>query len=64
MVKTSGSRTLTVEQGSRDALRFDPEEMMIEDVLAVIRGAIEDKKGENVRILDLEEQVDYLDYVI
>ena len=40
------------------------EELAIEDVLHFIKQAIEDKKGEDVLVLDLEGQVDYLDYLI
>jgi ribosome-associated protein len=43
---------------------IDPEDMSIEEVLAIIRSALEDKKGEEVLIMDLEEQVDYLDYLV
>ena len=39
-------------------------DLEMEDVLALVAGALEDKKGEGVLVLDVQEQVDYLDYLI
>ena len=39
-------------------------EPSIEELLKIIKDAIEDKKGEEVTILDLSGVVDYLDYLV
>jgi ribosome-associated protein len=39
-------------------------DLAMDDVLRIIRTAIEEKKGEQVTILDLTGQVDYLDYIV
>jgi ribosome-associated protein len=39
-------------------------DLSMEDVLGITVRAIEDKKGEDVLILDLTDQLDYLDYMI
>lgn len=40
------------------------DDLSMEDVLSRIRQAIEDKRGEQILILDLIGQVDYLDYLV
>jgi len=40
------------------------DELTMHDVLALIVRSIEEKKGENPQVLDLEEQLDYLDYLV
>jgi ribosome-associated protein len=64
MVNTSGAKTLTAKHNASAVPAIDADDMSIEDVLGLIKKAIEDRKGEDVRILDLEEQVDYLDYLV
>jgi ribosome-associated protein len=47
--------------------RLEPpvdDDLTMDGVLRLIRDAIEDKRGEQIRILDMAEQVDYLDYLI
>jgi ribosome-associated protein len=39
-------------------------EPSIEELLKIVRDAIEDKKGERVTLLDLSGVVDYLDYLV
>jgi ribosome-associated protein len=39
-------------------------DLEIEDVLALAASALDEKKGENLLVLDVSEQVDYLDYLI
>ena len=39
-------------------------ELEMEDVLALAARALDEKKGENLLVLDVTEQVDYLDYLI
>jgi ribosome-associated protein len=38
--------------------------LYMEDVLRIVRDAIDSKKGEQIQILDLRELVDYLDYIV
>jgi len=58
-------RSLEVEQSTLPAIEsIDPEDMHLEDVLAVIRQALEEKKGEEISILDLEDVIDYTDYMV
>jgi ribosome-associated protein len=40
------------------------DELTMEDVLAIVSRAVDEKKGENLRILDVREQLDYLDYMV
>jgi ribosome-associated protein len=63
--KPETTRSLEVEQSTLPAVEsIDPEDMTLEDVLAVIRKALDDKKGEDVSILDLEDVIDYTDYMV
>jgi ribosome-associated protein len=39
-------------------------DLEIEDVLALAAGALDEKKGESLLVLDLRGQVDYLDYLV
>jgi ribosome-associated protein len=58
-------RSLEVEQAALPALEsIDPEDMHLEDVLAIIRHALDEKKAEQVAILDLEDVIDYTDYMV
>jgi len=40
------------------------DDISMEEVLATVVAAIEDKKGEQPVVLDLENQLDYLDYIV
>lgn len=40
------------------------DDLTMDEVLAIVVAAIEDKKGEQPVVLDLENQLDYLDYII
>jgi len=42
----------------------DDDDLYMEDVLRIVYEAIDSKKGENIVMLDLREQVDYLDYIV
>jgi ribosome-associated protein len=58
-------RSLEVEPAALPALAsIDPEDMHLEDVLAIIRHALDEKKAEQVAILDLEDVIDYTDYMV
>jgi ribosome-associated protein len=64
-VDTPLKSSLTVEPAALPAIEsIDPEDMTLEDVLAVIRKALDDKKGEELAILDLEGVIDYTDYMV
>jgi ribosome-associated protein len=64
-VEEKAPRSLEVEPSALPAIEsIDPEDMHLEDVLAIIRTALDDKKGENVAILDLEDIIDYTDYMV
>ncbi len=39
-------------------------DLEIEDVLALAAGALDEKKGEGLLVLDVTNQIDYLDYLI
>jgi ribosome-associated protein len=59
------TRSLEVEPSTLPAIEsIVAEDMTLEDVLAVIRRALDDKKGEDVAILDLEDVIDYTDYMV
>src|SRR5688572_23762402 len=65
VLENKTARTLEVEQSTLPAVEsIDPEDMSLEDVLAIVRKAIDDKKGEHVAILDLEDVIDYTDYMV
>ncbi len=58
-------RLQEVQPGSLPPVEgIDTEDMSLEDVLAVIRQALDDKKAEQVTILDLEDVIDYTDYMV
>jgi ribosome-associated protein len=64
-VEFHAPHALEVEQSRLPAIAsIDPEDMSIEDVLAIVRQALDDKKGEQIAILDLEDIVDYTDYMV
>jgi ribosome-associated protein len=46
------------------ANRVIEDDLSMQDALAAITRAIEDKRGEQTLVLDLSGQVDYLDYLI
>ena len=49
------------QQSNRPPLDAD---LTMEDVLKIAIAAIEDKKGEDAVVLNLTEQLDYIDYII
>jgi ribosome-associated protein len=55
-----------VKAAKRTAVRAaaGADELTMTDVLGIIRRAIEDKRGDQVLVLDLTGQVDYLDYIV
>ncbi|MCC7479393.1 ribosome silencing factor [bacterium] len=42
----------------------DDDDLTIDDILEVIRTALEDKKGQEVRIIDVAEHCDYMEYLV
>jgi len=58
MVKTRDA----VKKGSRRAANDD--DLSMEDVLKLVVTAIEDKKGEDPVVLDLTDQLDYIDHMV
>ncbi len=42
----------------------DDDDLTIADILEVIRTALEDKKGQDVLILDVADQCDYMEYLV
>ncbi len=50
-----------VVKGGKAALDDD---LMMDDVLKLVVKAIEDKKGEDPVVLDLSDQLDYIDYMV
>lgn len=42
----------------------DDEGLYMEDVLRIVRDALDSKKAEQIKIYDLREIVDYLDYIV
>jgi ribosome-associated protein len=42
----------------------DDDDLTIDDVLEVIRRALEDKKGQDVKIIDVADHCDYMEYLV
>jgi ribosome-associated protein len=55
------SGSLKVSVSARPAVDA---ELEIEDVLQIAASALDEKKGEQIKVLDVREQADYLDYLI
>lgn len=54
-----------VKAAKRTAVRAaEADDLTMNDVLGIVCRAIEDKRGEQVLVLDLTGQVDYLDYIV
>lgn len=54
-----------VKAAKRTAVRAQAaDDLTMNDVLRLVRQAIEDKRGDQVLILDLTGQVDFLDYMV
>jgi ribosome-associated protein len=55
-----------VKAAKRTAVRATAaaDDLTMDDVLGIIRRAIEDKRGDQVLVLNLIGQVDYLDYIV
>jgi ribosome-associated protein len=64
MTEMTGAKTLDATTMLPAVDTIDPEDMHLEDVLAVIRKAADERKAEDISILDLEDVVDYLDYIV